>query len=121
MRLLPAFVVLLIVTPLVELWVLIEVGRRLGTAGAVAIVILTGLIGATAARTQGADVWRRIQMDLSQGIMPATELVDGVLIVIAGIVLVTPGLLTDTMGFLLLVPPVRAAIRRRLQYWFFLP
>ena len=100
------------VVPLVELFLLIEVGRVIGPWPTVAIVIGTGVIGAWLARIQGFLVLRRVQEDLQAGRPPADGLVDGLLILVAGAVLLTPGMLTDALGFVLLAPPGRRWIRK---------
>lgn len=105
-------IVLFVTVPLAELALLIWVGARIGTLTTIAIVILTGILGATLARFQGVAAWRRFQERTARGELPQGDLVDGLLILIAGAVLLTPGLITDVAGFLLLVPAVRAAIRR---------
>lgn len=101
-----------IVVPLLELWLLIRVGEILGAARTIMIVIATGVVGAAAARRQGAEIVRLIQSDLATGKMPAPHMLDGLMILIAGLLLVTPGLMTDTAGFLLLVPLIRNEIRQ---------
>jgi UPF0716 protein FxsA len=98
--------------PLVELYLLIEIGGAIGVAPTIAIVIVTGVIGAALARWQGLGVLRRVQDDLAAGRPPTDALIDGLLIFVAGAVLLTPGLITDTLGFLLLVPAGRAAVRK---------
>lgn len=98
--------------PLVELYLLIEIGGVIGVLPTVAIVIVTGVIGAALARWQGLGVLRRLQEDLAAGRPPTDALIDGLLIFVAGAVLLTPGLITDTLGFLLLVPAGRRAVRR---------
>jgi len=105
-------ILLFITVPLVELALLIWVGERLGTLTTVALVIGTGILGASLARFEGLATLRRFQTRLAQGELPHQDIIDGLLILLAGAVLLTPGLLTDTVGFLLLVPPVRAAVRR---------
>ena len=75
----------------------------------------TGFIGAWLARAQGLMIMLQIQLDLAEGRMPAPRLIDGTMILIAGAFLITPGLITDTAGFLLLVPAIRTAIRGRLR------
>lgn len=104
-----------IVMPVLELAVLIRVHEHIGLANTIALVIVTGVAGATLARIQGWMVVQQIRRDLAGGRMPAPRLMDGVMILIAGILLITPGLITDTLGFLLLLPPVRAAIRAWLR------
>ncbi|NOT02764.1 MAG: FxsA family protein [Phycisphaerales bacterium] len=111
-------VILLVVTPLIEISVLIRVGRAIGTPQTILILIATGLLGAWLARRQGSSVWSQIQTDLAHGRMPASRLVDAMLIFIAGILLVTPGLLTDAVGFSLLFPPARRWIKRKAADYF---
>jgi len=100
------------VVPLVELYLLVKLGTVVGVGPTIFLVIFTGALGAWLARRQGLDVLRRVSEDLSRGRMPTEALMDGALIVIAGAVLLTPGLLTDALGFVLLVPRTRAAIRK---------
>jgi UPF0716 protein FxsA len=100
------------VVPLVELFLLVKLGTVIGIGPTVLIVICTGVLGAWLARWQGLGVLRRVSDDLAQGRLPADALIDGLLILIAGAVLLTPGLITDALGFLLLVPQGRAIVRR---------
>ena len=109
--LLAAFVLM----PLLELAVLLRVHQTVGMAATLAIVIVTGAVGAALARFQGLMTLRAIRMDLAEGRMPAPRLLDGLMILLAGALLITPGLVTDTIGFLLLVPALRRAIRGRLR------
>jgi UPF0716 protein FxsA len=102
------------VVPLVELFLLIQLDRLIGLAPTIAIVLLTGVLGAAIARWQGMATLRRVQTEMASGRVPTAPLVDGLLILVAAAVLVTPGLITDTVGFLLLVPASRAAVRRAL-------
>ena len=105
--LLAAFIIL----PVLELTVLFRVHESLGLGNTLAIVIFTGVAGAFLAKAQGILVMARLRRDLAEGRMPAPQLMDGMMILIAGVLLITPGLITDATGFLLLVPAVRAAIR----------
>ena len=98
--------------PLVELALLLRVARLITPVGTLGLVIFTGVLGATLARRQGLKAWRRVQSDLAEGRMPASHIVDALLIFVAGVVLVTPGILTDTLGFALLIPPIRALLKR---------
>lgn len=100
-----------IIMPIIELTLLIRVGQAIGPLSTISIVILTGLAGAYFARQQGLQVMMLIQRDMREGRMPAPRLMDGVMILIAGILMITPGLITDCMGLLLLMPPVRFQIR----------
>ncbi len=106
---------LFVLVPLIELAILVEVGRHIGTLATVTLVIATGVLGAWLARREGLGVLVRIQNDLKAGRVPGPAMVDGVIILIAGIVLITPGLLTDIVGFLCLVPATRRLIRA--QAW----
>jgi UPF0716 protein FxsA len=102
------------VVPIVELGLLIQVGRVIGLAPTIAIVLVTGITGAALARWQGLATLHRVQTEMSQGRVPTGPLVDGLLILVAGGVLLTPGFLTDALGFLLLIPPTRTAVRKAL-------
>lgn len=101
--------------PLIELYILLEIGSRLGTLTTLLLIIFTGVLGAFLARLEGIRTFRLIAKNLSEGIVPAEELVDAVLIFIAGVVLVTPGVLTDVAGFLLLLPQTRTIFKRWLR------
>ncbi len=101
-----------IFVPIMELSLLLYVGNLLGPLRTVLLVVFTGVIGAVTARSQGFRVVADLRRDIAQGKTPATQLFDGVAILIAGVFLVTPGLLTDAAGFLLLVPVVRTKLRR---------
>jgi len=97
--------------PLLELMILIELGGALGLLATVGIVLLTGAIGAWAARMQGFYVLKKIQEEMGAGRLPADQLVDGAMVLVGGVFLITPGLLTDFTGFALMVPAVRGGIR----------
>jgi UPF0716 protein FxsA len=100
------------VVPLVELYLLVKLGNVIGIGPTVLIVICTGVLGAWLARHQGLGVLRKISDDLAVGRLPADALIDGLLIFIAGAVLLTPGLITDALGFFLLIPQGRKVVRR---------
>jgi UPF0716 protein FxsA len=106
---------LFVVVPAVELAILVEVGSRIGTLPTLAIILATGVLGAALARHQGLRTLREIQEQLGRGEIPAGSLVDGMIILLAGALLITPGILTDAVGFLCLVPRVRNAAKRMLQ------
>jgi len=112
-------ILLFVLLPVVELWLLIRVGTVLGPANTIALVIGTGILGASLARSQGLAVLQRMQTEMRAGQPPAATVMEGVAILLAGIVLLTPGLITDVLGFLLLIPPTRklllAGITKRLQ------
>ncbi|MHC4878978.1 MAG: FxsA family protein [Planctomycetota bacterium] len=107
--------ILFIVTPLVELWLLMLVGEQLGATPTISLVLITGFVGATLAKRQGLHTWLTIQQQTQQGKLPTDALLDGLMIFIAGLLLITPGILTDVVGFSLLVPLVRAGLRQRLR------
>ena len=101
------------IIPVVEIYLLIQIGTIFGALTSIALVIVTGFLGAYLARIQGLQTLFRIQKSLREGQMPSGELLDALLIGIAGLVLLTPGFLTDAFGFLLLIPNTRTAIK----YW----
>lgn len=106
---------LFIFVPLIELYLLFRIGGKIGAVPTIGLVVVTGFIGAWLARQQGFKVWTRIQSELNAGRMPAGELIDGFLVLIGGIVLLTPGLLTDLCGFALMIPAVRASLKMHLE------
>ena len=106
---------LFILVPLLELALLIEIGQRVGVWPTIALVVGTGFAGAALARWQGFLVLGRIQDELRNGHIPAGELLDGLLILAGGLLLLTPGLLTDMAGFSMLIPGTRQRIRQWLR------
>ena len=110
--LLKLFLVFTII-PVVEIYLLIQIGTIFGALTSIALVIFTGFLGAYLARIQGLQTLFRIQESIREGQMPSGELMDALLIGIAGLVLLTPGFITDAVGFLLLIPNTRTAIK----YW----
>ncbi|MBW2038792.1 MAG: FxsA family protein [Deltaproteobacteria bacterium] len=101
--------------PVAEIYLLIKVGSSIGAVNTVILVIVTGFVGAYLARLQGMQTMFRVRSSLQQGIMPAEELVDALLIFVAGVVLLTPGFLTDAAGLLLLFPKTRYYFKRLLN------
>ena len=101
--------------PLVELYLLIRLGTYVGAVDTIAIVIGTGVAGGLLAKSQGLAVLDRMRAELNQGRLPAESLFDGLLILIAGAMLITPGLLTDGLGLLLLIPWSRQAFKSWLK------
>ena len=99
--------ILFIAVPLIELAVLVKLGEVWGFMPTIMLVLLTGISGAYLTRREGLSVWLRIQNDMAEGRMPADKLLDGLLILIGGVLLLTPGLLTDITGFCLVLPPTR--------------
>ncbi len=100
-----------LVIPILELAVIIQVGQSLGALNTVGLLVLIGIAGAWLVKREGLGVWRRFNAQVRAGAVPTREIADGVLIIFAGALLLTPGFLTDVLGLLLLFPPVRAAVR----------
>ena len=107
--------ILFIAVPVVELVLLIEIGQRVGTLATVGLIIGTGVVGASLARQQGISTLARLRNDLDAGQLPAEPIFDGVLILLAAVVLITPGGLTDFVGFLCLVPACRRWLKHFLK------
>ena len=107
-----------IAIPFVELIILIKVGEMIGLLPTLAIIISTGLLGAALARSQGFSVLTRIQQSLQQGELPADSLFDGVFVLAGGLLLLTPGFLTDITGFLCLIPATREIFKRWVKAYF---
>jgi len=105
-------VLLFTLIPLAELFLLIKIGSLIGALPTILIVLGTGVLGAYLARQQGFQVWMRIQREMQFGRFPAEDMLDGLLIFGAGVVLITPGVLTDIAGLLILFPYTRVPIRR---------
>ena len=108
---LPLLVVLFVFVPIVELAVIIQVGQAIGVVETLLLMVLVSIAGAWLVKREGIGVWRRAQRQLDTGVMPGRELVDGVLIMVAGALLLLPGFVSDCLGILLLLPPVRALVR----------
>lgn len=111
----PALLVLaLIAVPLIELYVLIQVGQVIGAVPTLGLLLLVSVLGAALLRREGARSWRAFREATARGAVPACEVADGALIVLAGALLVTPGFVSDVFGLLLLLPPIRVLVRRPL-------
>ena len=121
---------LFVLTPLVELAILVYLGTIIGALYTILIVVATGILGAFMARNQGLAALSRIRGSIERGIIPSNEIFDGALILVGGLLLLTPGIITDIIGFAVLVPQtrriigrwLRSLIRRRIQrgeirYW----
>ena len=100
-----------VVTPIVELAVIIQVAGSTGVMNTIGLLILVSLVGAWLVRREGLGILRRAQAELAKGRMPGRELVDGLLVLLAGALMLTPGFVTDAVGLALLLPPVRAVLR----------
>ena len=104
--------------PMVELYLLIKVGSVIGGFNTILLVLLTGFAGAWLARMEGMNTMMKVRLNLQNNIMPAEELMDALIIFIAGIVLITPGLITDICGLMLLWPLTRNRFKRYLRLKF---
>lgn len=106
---------LFLLTPAVELGLLIQVDKLIGFGPTIGLILATGLVGSYLARREGLNTWRRLNERLRAGDLPGKELIDGVIILVSGALLVTPGVLTDVVGFLGLIPLSRSLIRKYLM------
>ena len=111
MHIIHYLLLLFIVVPVIELLILFKVGGAFGAINTFAVIIITGIIGAYLAKQQGLRTLQKIRASLSAGHLPGVEIVDGLIILVAGAVLLTPGFLTDITGFLLLLPAGRKLLR----------
>ena len=114
MRPLPALFALFLVTPIVEIALFLTVGERIGIPATLVIVVVTALVGASLVSRQGRAEYAALQASVVRGEVPTKELAHGAMILVSGALLLTPGFLTDAVGFSLLVPQVREILRR----WF---
>lgn len=101
--------------PVFEIYLLIEAGDAIGSLNTIGLVILSGIVGAWLARVQGLTTMRKIQTSLNNGIMPKDAIIDGLMIFIAGVVLLTPGFITDFAGLILLFPLTREIIKKSIK------
>ena len=103
-----ALFVLLIVVPVVELWIIVQVAHQIGLLDTLGLLILISMGGALLMKQQGMVAWQRLQATLARGEMPGKEVTDGFLVMLGGALLLAPGFLTDAFGLILLLPPTRA-------------
>jgi UPF0716 protein FxsA len=107
-------VVVFVVTQIIEIWLLIQVGHAIGGWQTILLLILDSVLGAALLRHQGRRTWRAFRVALDERRVPAKEVADGALVIFGGALLVTPGFLSDIVGLLCLLPPSRAVLRRLL-------
>ncbi|PXW88142.1 UPF0716 protein FxsA [Streptohalobacillus salinus] len=105
----------LLIMPALELGIIIWAGQLIGGWSVVGLIILTGLIGATLAKQQGTETLQRANLSMQQGQIPSEAIFDGICILIGGIVLLTPGFITDLIGFLLLIPFTRRPLKNSIK------
>jgi UPF0716 protein FxsA len=108
-------VLLFLVIPLLEIYVIIQVGRELGALNTIGLLLLISVVGAWLVKHEGLGVWRRVNAQMAAGNVPGGDILDGFLILLAGALLLTPGFITDAAGLLALFPPTRAVFRRSLR------
>jgi UPF0716 protein FxsA len=108
-------VVLFIIVPILELWLIIEIGGAIGVVPTLALLLADAVLGSLLLRHQGRGAWQRFNKALAERRFPGKEVADGLLIAIGGTLLLTPGFLTDIVGLIFLIPPSRAIVRRLLK------
>ena len=106
----PVFALIFLLVPLLEIYILIQVGQVIGALWTVFFVVLTAVIGVQLLKSQGLSTLSRAQHKMNEGELPAQELMEGIALIVAGAFLLTPGFFTDTAGFLLLFPPTRVLL-----------
>jgi UPF0716 protein FxsA len=111
----PILLLLFIFVPIIEIGLFIQVGGFLGLWPTIGLVLLTAVVGASLVRSQGLQTLMSVQSKLQQGEMPAQQIVEGVMLAVSGVLLLTPGFMTDAMGMLVLLPAPRAAIAKYLM------
>src|SRR5947199_1504060 len=110
----PLLVLLFIVVPIAELYVIIQVGEAIGAGWTILILVADSVLGSLLMRSQGRIAWRRFNAAIAEGRAPAREVLDGVLVIFGGALLLTPGFITDVFGLIFLLPPTRVLVRRLL-------
>jgi UPF0716 protein FxsA len=109
---------LFLIVPLIELVLLLTIGNKIGIWPTLALIVSTAVVGASLTRQEGLKTWWQFQEKLTTGAFPNEELLDGLMVLIAGALLLTPGFLTDTIGFVLLIPGSRRVIKGQLRQRF---
>ncbi|NHM30574.1 FxsA family protein [Neobacillus terrae] len=114
----PLLILLIILIPAADISILLLSGKAIGVFPTVFFILFTGVLGAYLAKSQGLRTFRRAQAELRSGQIPGEAVLDGICILIGGTLLVTPGFITDILGFLLLLPPSRVLFKNLLRGWF---
>jgi UPF0716 protein FxsA len=110
-------VLLFTVVPALEIYLLVKAGTHIGAVNTVLLIVATGVVGAHYARLQGFRVVGRLQRSMEEGRVPTEEIIDGAMLLVGGALLITPGFLTDALGFSLIFPPTREAWKRVVVQW----
>ena len=108
----PVLFLFFLLVPAAEIWLLIEVGGVIGVGWTLVSIVATALAGAALVRSQGIAIFGRIQREMATGRVPTSDMLEGLLLLLAGAVLLTPGFLTDIIGFAILIPPLRLRLSR---------
>ena len=111
-RVFPILLILFLVVPIIEIYLLIEVGGMIGVLPTIALVVLTAVVGASLLKSQGSETYLRFNLALNEGRMPANEILEGVALLIGGALLLTPGFFTDAIGFICLLPFTRRPLAK---------
>ncbi|NNL99428.1 MAG: FxsA family protein, partial [Gammaproteobacteria bacterium] len=114
MPIFPLLVAALIAIPLLEVYLLIEIGSRIGALSTVALIVATAVLGAFLLRQQGLSTLARVRGSVDRGELPAIELIEGVILLLTAVLLLTPGFFTDAIGFAALMPPLRRQLAQSL-------
>ena len=110
---------LFVLVPIVELYVLLEIGKKIGIFSTIAIIIITGITGAYLIKKQGFYILFRVKNQMNEGIIPTDNLFEGLLVIIGGIFLITPGIISDIIGFLLVIPQSRFIVFKFVKQWLY--
>lgn len=111
----PILFLLFLLIPVAEIWLLIEIGGVIGIGWTLVTIVTTALAGAWLVRSQGLAILGRIQREMAAGRVPTGDMLEGLMLLVAGAVLLTPGFFTDAIGFALLIPPLRTLLSRRIM------
>lgn len=120
MRGLPFALLLFILAPIIEIWLMIDIGSVIGAGWTVLAIISTAIIGGSLVRHQGIGVYTRLNQTAARGEIPAMEMIEGLTLLISGVLLLTPGFITDALGFLILIPPLRRWLALNMLKRFFI-
>lgn len=110
----PLFVIVFIIVPVAELWLILQIGSLIGAVPTIALLLLDSLLGAWLVRSQGGAVWRRFRAAVDAGKLPTREAVDGFFVILGGTLLLVPGFLSDVAGLLFILPPTRKLLGARM-------
>jgi UPF0716 protein FxsA len=107
---------LFLIVPIIELYVMVQVGSAIGVLPTVGLLLLFSVAGVVLVKYEGLGVWQRFRRQIEQGVLPTNEIIDGFLVLLGGALLIVPGFVTDFFGLLLLIPPSRALVRNLIAH-----